>query len=871
VPGASCVSGTWKDTAAPVTTINPNGGDFTGYNVTSFTLSCADTGGSGCDKSYYKVINDGEVCGATGFTDGTSAQMTCPFGQVCNKRVCFYSTDRAANIEATKMSGIFHLDTNACQGRVCGQTCLYISGICPGPSLPCYTNGGCLLNCNVPPPGTGNERIWNVSNCGRTGVYKCGLNSVCNASLTSCTAGGGSSQVTGNWASYTYPSGSYGAGGVFQVSLSGVTRNPSGFTILSECAVVKSNGSVIYFDNWGTDAAFSYAIKPNDPEGTWKVDYCGLWSDFEPNGGWQLKMNNTDYQFTVDKSPPVIIINNPQQGGMYSSDFLVGATVTDAYSSVDKVFYRWQNATNNGTWVGMAKSGNDYTANFPVALVSDGVYSIKVRANDSVSNAEEAVVTNILIDREPPKITMLNPSTGWYRTDFSVVARVTDNQGVSNVIYRWENLSNVGPWNAMTYLNGNYTAAFAVASVSPGNYTIRVWANDSFGNNGNKSASNVGIDYIYPISWMTSPSPTGPGMFVMSKNFNISWTGSDAHSGLKCYYIKYRYCNNNNGQCPDDVCSINFADDYCTKTAPPYEFDPSMQSCLLGISDLNNYTFFFKSIAVDNAGNVESDAKQEANVTVYIPKLISFSTMENTTKFSVRSGGKVPTGREVIISASALPGVNEDLNITIYYANHTVGKLPSGWMHVSCTHVKQCNAAISVNVTEAEGVQEVDYYIWAQNSSMTEYLPPNAPSGYFNYFVYNHPICNFLVIDEYRTILGSNDLVALEIRNIHDQFDNVTLTLAPNFGRFVETDSTSLNVVLNPSEEKIIYARLVPSMDGFQLTLTGTSEVDTGFVDEDYITVRVDMPPNFSEFGDSAAFALVMLAGLVYFVFLAKK
>jgi hypothetical protein len=176
-----------------------------------------------------------------------------------------------------------------------------------------------------------------------------------------------------------------------------------------------------------------------------------------------------------------------------------------------------------------------------------------------------------------------------------------------------------------------------------------------------------------------------------------------------------------------------------------------------------------------------------------------------------------------------------------------------------------------VNVTEAEGVQEVDYYIWAQNSSMTEYLPPNAPSGYFNYFVYNHPICNFLVIDEYRTILGSNDLVALEIRNIHDQFDNVTLTLAPNFGRFVETDSTSLNVVLNPSEEKIIYARLVPSMDGFQLTLTGTSEVDTGFVDEDYITVRVDMPPNFSEFGDSAAFALVMLAGLVYFVFLAKK
>jgi hypothetical protein len=88
----------------------------------------------------------------------------------------------------------------------------------------------------------------------------------------------------------------------------------------------------------------------------------------------------------------------------------------------------------------------------------------------------------------------------------------------------------------------------------------------------------------------------------------------------------------------------------------------------------------------------------------------------------------------------------------------------------------------------------------------------------------------------------------------------------------VENDTATLSMVLNPAEERIIYARLIPMMDGGPLYIEGFSNiVDGQLTDLDQIQISVDMPPNFSELGDAAAMAIVLLAGLVYFAFLAKK
>jgi hypothetical protein len=871
VSGATCVSGTWRDTTAPVTSIAPNGGDYTGYNTTQFTLTCADTGGSGCDKTYYKIISSTDSCGTTGYTvkNAGSVQdsVTCPFGQTCDLKVCYYSNDNANNVESVKQSNAFHLETNACQGKQCGEACWYVTGICDANNGNCYPSGGCLLTCVTPSPGANAERVWVNSNCGRTGAYKCAASSICSASLTSCTLGGASTQVTGDWSSYVYPAGSYGVGYTMAISLSGVTRSPSGFTILSECKIVEPNGYSLYFNNWGMDVTYSYVFKANDPEGLWSVDYCGLWSDFvpAPGSGWNLKFDNTDRQFYLDKSGPAITINHPKQGDIYNLDFPVSATVTDTYSAVGNVYYRWENSSSTGAWVQMAKSGNDYTANFDVDLVSDGIYSVRVNASDAVGNVGQAVVTNVMVDRQPPNITTFTPVPGWYRTNFEVKARVTDNQGLSMVRYHWENATNNGTWISMTLdAYSNYTATFIVTSVSSGNYTFRIWANDTMGNIAQQTVLRVGIDHISPSSQMTQPAK---GSFVMSKLFNIAWTGSDAHSGVRCYYVTFWYCDKTSGICAEDQYNVTFPDGKCTKLNT-FGFDTAVQTWW--VNDPNNYTYFFKAIALDNAGNYEVKSNWETNVTIYIPKLVTFYVTENSTKAQVRNGGKVANNRKVIISVNAKEGITENLNITVYYSNHTLGKT-SSWLSISCMNTRSCNASITINVTEAQNIMEVDYYIFAENASTKEFLPPNAPAGYFYYLVYYHPLCNFLAFDEFRMVLGSIELVAIEIRNIQNAYDNITLQLLSSFGKFVETSSPTQSIVLNPMEEKTIYARIISQASDFDLMLVGSSQSDLWLTDQDTIRVMVGFPPNFSELSDAAAMVLVLLAGLIYFGFVRTR
>ena len=97
------------DKAAPATQITPNGISLTSQDV-SFSLTCSDTGGSSCQTTYSKIIDDGQACGTTGFSSGTSGILTCAAGSVCRKRVCFYSTDNAGNSEAIKMSSAFLID-----------------------------------------------------------------------------------------------------------------------------------------------------------------------------------------------------------------------------------------------------------------------------------------------------------------------------------------------------------------------------------------------------------------------------------------------------------------------------------------------------------------------------------------------------------------------------------------------------------------------------------------------------------------------------------------------------------------------------------------------------------------------------------------
>ena len=100
------------DNEAPSTTITPNGSACTNQDV-NFTLSCDDGSGSGCNITYYDIIDSDSSCPSAGdsaYSNGTSGTVTCPSGSACQKKVCYYSTDNAGNTETIQESNIFYID-----------------------------------------------------------------------------------------------------------------------------------------------------------------------------------------------------------------------------------------------------------------------------------------------------------------------------------------------------------------------------------------------------------------------------------------------------------------------------------------------------------------------------------------------------------------------------------------------------------------------------------------------------------------------------------------------------------------------------------------------------------------------------------------
>ncbi|NIO20471.1 MAG: hypothetical protein GTN76_06955, partial [Candidatus Aenigmarchaeota archaeon] len=520
------------DIDTPATTISPDGGDFTGSSQADFTLTCSDTGGSGCDKTYYRIIDDIETCGTppTGYTEATSGTVTCPQGQICDKMVCFYSEDSAGNQESVIQSSIFHLETGPCVGKVCGESCTGEPGICNGTDPNnCYTDGGCFLDCTTPNPGSGNQRIWQNSNCGRTGSYKCGLQKVCSNSYTSCTTGGSPMEVTGSWSSYTYPSGSFGVGDTFQITLSGISSNPSGFTIVAECSVIKPDGIVIYFNNWGSgDLSFSYIIQSGDSEGTWTLDYCGLWSDFLANEGWNLQFDNTDYTFLIDKTPPTVSVTGAP----------VNWQNTDATASVSCSDPAVGSGCDSGTYVLLTYTSDpgscpsthaSYTLSSP-QTISTHVW-VCAAANDSVDNTGFSTPVEFRIEKTDPIADISDESTSWVTSD-DITLSCSDTGGSGCVSTKWYYFDSDGVCSTS---KTDYTSSTTSSSITVNtnhNDWICLWVEDNAGNNDIDVSSQLMVDTSPP----TTPVVTDDGEQTSSlTTLHATWSSSDPESGIAEY------------------------------------------------------------------------------------------------------------------------------------------------------------------------------------------------------------------------------------------------------------------------------------------------------------------------------------------------
>jgi hypothetical protein len=265
----------------------------------------------------------------------------------CNRAEYYFAT-YSTDFEAC---GIYCIDGDVdlgctceqgppCTDRACGTTCPDTGvGICNGLDA-CYPGGGCFLDCTPPDPGANNKRVWPYNtDCGRTGSYT-GANQICSNSVSSCQVGGTPTGVPGTWVGYFHPEYAnlyyFKAGDVVPIYMTFVT--PHAFNILSESRLVRPNGTYLYVNNWGTTPCYgsgcvylSYTLGPEDPEGTWTLDYTGTWSDFETNQGWRLQIDNTDYDFIVDNTPPAVSVTGAP-ASWTKTDAAAGVGCSDALS-----------------------------------------------------------------------------------------------------------------------------------------------------------------------------------------------------------------------------------------------------------------------------------------------------------------------------------------------------------------------------------------------------------------------------------------------------------------------------------------------------------------------------------------------------------
>ena len=104
-----------EDNSVPSVSISPDGTGWRNTNSIGFTVSGSDPDSDVWKVYYKKVPPETSSCsGVTGYNqvvgDSISGSVTCSDGEVCRKRVCYFSKNYANQESAKRLSNIFKID-----------------------------------------------------------------------------------------------------------------------------------------------------------------------------------------------------------------------------------------------------------------------------------------------------------------------------------------------------------------------------------------------------------------------------------------------------------------------------------------------------------------------------------------------------------------------------------------------------------------------------------------------------------------------------------------------------------------------------------------------------------------------------------------
>ena len=151
-----------------------------------------------------------------------------------------------------------------------------------------YTCVGTIaLNCQIPQPGSGNERLWGYVDCTRSNAeIDCdgkpiGSHYVCQDSVAGpCTL------IEPSISSYSVNPTSIEVGQSFSISVAGFCPSILPGRCLVECRAIHPDGHFIEVDTWDEDGSSIMPSVNCNQAGVYTVDYCVVKTDFAVNSGW---------------------------------------------------------------------------------------------------------------------------------------------------------------------------------------------------------------------------------------------------------------------------------------------------------------------------------------------------------------------------------------------------------------------------------------------------------------------------------------------------------------------------------------------------------------------------------------------------------
>ena len=217
--------------------------------------------------------------------------------------------------------------------------------------------------------------------------------------------------------------------------------------------------------------------------------------------------NQTSEVFTVDKTPPTITLNSPQNESHIKSNIIINLSIEDVLSAISEVKYNY-----NGTNVSLSDPYDIDISNWPEVSTTVHVWSY-----DQAGNVKQSSF-NFIIDNTTPIITsVMHNATVLLNTGDVLWVNLTGSGG-NESYFTIEDTSINQPLDNITsgYFSINYTIP---AGLEIKDKVLTCYLIDKAGNiNSSEADGNISIDSLAPLLTITSPTT----LTTTSSSVNIS-------------------------------------------------------------------------------------------------------------------------------------------------------------------------------------------------------------------------------------------------------------------------------------------------------------------------------------------------------------